>query len=1278
MKKLISQINPFKTLFILYPLLRRIVPGFKKLPIILQKGLAILLSITVTLTSFYGLSFLFVPKAQAAWFDDSWSYRQRVDVCSSDLAQTDYQVSITLDTATLITAGKVQSDCDDIRITDTNGKLLPHWVEESNPGCNSATTKIWTKAPSITTSGATVYLYYGNPSAANVENPTKVFVFYDNFSGDLSRWTNPSGCAGAISSGVLQITASTGCDSTPMYVTSLTQSDASGYAFDFRGKFSSGGSGRLQMYQRYRSTNTHMARLWISGTVTNSQEATPGFGGNTDIGNSGTSADTWYNFGIKVTGTSNQLYVNGTSIGTGTTVGATLTTQTDLTVGLGDYNTTVQYDNVRVRKSASTEPTIASPTNEEKAASPVAYWKFDDGTGTNAQDSTPNNFDGTDDYVEVADNTINDLGTTWTVQFWIKPIYKTTANDYGVILSKGTAADASTDGIRFDNTDNVYVTEGGTDDLSFDISTDSPGSNWTHIALVANSSQTTLYVNGAQKTTGTTVSSSFMSKSAVMRIGDPSYDFWGSGPVPFKGYMDELKIYNQALTAAQIKAQYASKAGGNEGASAVLGATNQQNLSNGLVGYWKMDEGAWADVASEVVDSSGNALHGRGKNGATTTGGKFGNGGAFDGTNDYATIADSDTLSPTNKSLSAWVKFGALGTNDIIVYKSSEYGLSYGFTDAGCTASRFNFAFYGGGWYCANSTTAPSTGVWYHVQGTYDGTNIRLYINGALEATTTVNAPSNNATAFDIGSYSVDATTYAFNGTVDEVRLYNRALSPAEVSQLYNFAPGPVGYWNLNEGSGTAASDISGNANTGTWQGTTTNVWAPGKYGKGGNFNGSDNYVSLASIFNSAFPIFTMEAWVKRNTTGSRQFIFNTGNADIEFQADNTLFLNQTGTGFGCTTATTYTDTNWHHVAATWDASTIKLYVDGVNIACTGTTPSGTYASTSAAAYIGARITNSNYFSGQIDDVRFYNYPRSAKQIVSDMNAGHPSVGSPVGSAVGYWRFDEGADNTCSGGANDYCNSGSYGSGLDGAKNGTVNHTQSGKFGKAISPDGTTGYVSVADNASLDFGTNDFSVSSWVEFPTGGSSTWNGIVSKGFTTSAPANTWGITSGNPATDLAYQDATDAGGAWNVTLSYATASLSGWHHVVVTRSGTAYKMYDNGVLVDSDTGLSTVNLSNSSALQFANADSRYFSKDIDEIKVYNFALTADEVKLDMNQGQAQVLGSLSDNSTYQKQAANQEYCVPGDSTSCTAPVGRWGFNEGTGTTGYDTSGNGNNAS
>jgi len=110
---------------------------------------------------------MYSNKAEAAWFNDSWGYRQTVDI-SSSTALTDYQVAITLDTETLITDGKMQSNCNDIRITDANGNVLPHWIEEGSAPCNNASTKIWTKIPNIYTSGNTIYIYYGNSSASSI------------------------------------------------------------------------------------------------------------------------------------------------------------------------------------------------------------------------------------------------------------------------------------------------------------------------------------------------------------------------------------------------------------------------------------------------------------------------------------------------------------------------------------------------------------------------------------------------------------------------------------------------------------------------------------------------------------------------------------------------------------------------------------------------------------------------------------------------------------------------------------------------------------------------------------------------------------------------------------------------------------------------------------------------------------------------------------------------------------------------------------------------------
>ena len=67
--------------------------------------------------------------------------------------------------------------------------------------------------------------------------------------------------------------------------------------------------------------------------------------------------------------------------------------------------------------------------------------------------------------------------------------------------------------------------------------------------------------------------------------------------------------------------------------------------------------------------------------------------------------------------------------------------------------------------------------------------------------------------------------------------MYIKALSPSEVSSLYNFAPGPKVYLKMDEGTGTSANDSSGNGRTGTINGNP--VWSTGKYGKGVKMDGT-------------------------------------------------------------------------------------------------------------------------------------------------------------------------------------------------------------------------------------------------------------------------------------------------------------------------------------------------------------------------------------------------------------------------------------------------------
>ena len=104
---------------------------------------------------------------------NSWRYRRPITISNSGSALTNYQVLVTLDTQSLISAGKMRSDCGDIRFTDSDTQtLLSYWLES---GCNTNSTKIWIKVPSIPSGSKTIYVYYGNSSATSASNFSATF-----------------------------------------------------------------------------------------------------------------------------------------------------------------------------------------------------------------------------------------------------------------------------------------------------------------------------------------------------------------------------------------------------------------------------------------------------------------------------------------------------------------------------------------------------------------------------------------------------------------------------------------------------------------------------------------------------------------------------------------------------------------------------------------------------------------------------------------------------------------------------------------------------------------------------------------------------------------------------------------------------------------------------------------------------------------------------------------------------------------------------------------------
>jgi hypothetical protein len=144
--------------------------------------------------------------AASGWYNNAWSYKMPLSVSNGNASTlTNYQVLATVNTSALVTASKMKSDCSDMRFTDTDGTtLLNYWIES---GCNTTTTKVWVKVPSIGASATkNIFMYYGDASATSAADGTQTFQFFDDFSTfDSSKWTSSG--SSSVASGALTVSS---------------------------------------------------------------------------------------------------------------------------------------------------------------------------------------------------------------------------------------------------------------------------------------------------------------------------------------------------------------------------------------------------------------------------------------------------------------------------------------------------------------------------------------------------------------------------------------------------------------------------------------------------------------------------------------------------------------------------------------------------------------------------------------------------------------------------------------------------------------------------------------------------------------------------------------------------------------------------------------------------------------------------------------------------------------------------------------------------------------
>jgi hypothetical protein len=204
----------------------------------------------------------------------------------------------------------------------------------------------------------------------------------------------------------------------------------------------------------------------------------------------------------------------------------------------------------------------------------------------------------------------------------------------------------------------------------------------------------------------------------------------------------------------------------------------------GLIGWWKLDENGGETAA----DSSTSGNNGRLLGGPQwkPSGGKIGGTLQFDGVDDYVDCGNDAKLNINHEiTIAAWVKTNDTGNSQFNPYVTKgdrTYGLKQH------EGNNLEFVIYSDTWYVAHLPVDRSfNGTWHHLVGTFDGNQLKLYVDGALKVTTDCPGSriADSAANLNIARNSDESDRF-YEGAIDDVRIYNYALSEGVVEALYN------------------------------------------------------------------------------------------------------------------------------------------------------------------------------------------------------------------------------------------------------------------------------------------------------------------------------------------------------------------------------------------------------------------------------------------------------------------------------------------------------------
>lgn len=763
-------------------------------------------------------------------------------------------------------------------------------------------------------------------------------------------------------------------------------------------------------------------------------------------------------------------------------------------------------------------------------------------------------FDGNGDYLtsRLTDTYAFSTGD-FTIEMWINP--STTNHQSACLISQEHIAAQNSpisisiflnNGSSFEGVGNQLAfgqyngTLGSTWTIQeFNIATISVGV-WTHIALVRSGTRFTMFVNG--------VASRIATSSVSCSIGNTQYliarrwDTYGSYPY-FNGYIDDLRItkgvarYTGNFTPP--RSLLLPVAG-----SSLLTCQNRRFVDNSFTASAITTAGdisvqPWSPFAQTYLYD------------ATTYGGS----GFFDGTGDYLTLSPGAAFQ--------------FGTGDFTVecwaYRTTAVAASYYYIDARNNSQTSlwcllyengvnRLCFFNGTAYAVTSSAIPPDNCWNHVAYTRSGTTGRLFLNGIQVGTAT-----------DSYNYNIAPTTSHIGirySLTDIFQGYFSGMRVLKGTALYtsNFTPptGPLtaitntqlllNYTNAAIVDSTGKNDIETVANA---QIST----AVKKFGSGSMlFNGNGDFLRIASSPQFFFGTgdYTIEMWIYPTSIRNGENVMYTtdvtGGACFGY-TQSQIYISARATGYDLQVNYVVPTNTWTHIAASRQNSTARIFVNGTLVGSgtiTRSSPQGIVGIGDVPTFTGLGVI------GYIDDVRVSKFARYTSSFTA------PTAAFGLDQYLSLTSLLIAADGTNGAQNNTFLDSSTNNFTI--TRNGNV--TQ-GSFTPFSLPegnwsnyfDGSGDTLTVAGSSTLDL-TEDFTIEFWTFVLGDNSYLCNG-------TQSGSGCWRLylngSNGQAVFDMAI-------GSWaglNLTSSTGMFSKNVWTHFAVTRSGSSFRLFINGV-------------------------------------------------------------------------------------------------------------------